>query len=128
MREIRFRGKTHTTAEWVYGSVVTYNDGAVAMCSSVDGRYEWRYVEPETVGQFTGMCDDNGKEIYEGDILHVKDIYDNEFEGVVCFDNQYHHAFGILDKERFWNSFNEMNSLLKIANIHDNPDFFIKEK
>jgi len=93
-----------------------------------DTTMERWYVEPDTVGQYIGMDDDDGEEIYEGDILHVKDKYDYEFKGVVCFDNYYRHAFGILDKERFWNSFNEMNSLLKIANIHDNPEFLIKEK
>ena len=97
-------------------------EGENAIIYSDTTMEKW-YVEPDTVGQYIGMDDDDGEEIYEGDILHVKDKYDYEFEGVVCFDNYYRHAFGILDKERFWNSFNEMNSLLKIANIHDNPEF-----
>lgn len=128
MRKIRFRGKTRATAEWVYGSVVTYDDGAVAMCSNVDGRYEWRYVEPTTVGQYTGMDDDDGEEIYEDDILIAKDVFGDEKEYIVAFDNNYHHAFGLLDKDGYWFDFREFESMTIIGNIHDNPEFLIKEK
>lgn len=127
MRKIRFRGRSILSHTWVYGGIVIEGENAIIYPDATNGEVGL-YVKPDTVGQYTGMNDDYDEEIYEGDILHVNDNYDNEFNGVVVFENKYHHAFGILDKERFWHSFNEMKSLLKIANIHDNPDFFIKEK
>lgn len=97
------------------------------MCSIVDGRYEWSSVEPTTVGQYTDVNDNDGNEIYEGDVLTVKDFYDGEFECIVAFDNRYHHAFGLRAKGGYWYDFNIMVSMTVIGNIHDNPELF-KEK
>lgn len=63
MREILFRGKCYT-GQWIYGGLI-YPD----MIFNNNRVEEIYFVDPKTVGQFTGLYDRNNKEIYEGDIL-----------------------------------------------------------
>lgn len=79
-RKIAFRGKNRYRKEWLYGNLVQYKDGSF----SIDGVP----VESDSVGQFVGITDENGKEVFEGDVLEADYKYDRlGYNGGVDPDN-----------------------------------------
>lgn len=67
-RQIKFRGKNRYRKEWLYGNLSQYGDGSFG----IDGVP----VETDSVGQFVGVTDEHGREVFEGDVLEADYKYD----------------------------------------------------
>jgi uncharacterized phage protein (TIGR01671 family) len=79
MREIKFRAKQINDNNWISGYGVIIGDGFCAIPYTIRGNtHNWKLTtitcDINTLGQYTGLKDKNGKEIYEGDILYVKEF------------------------------------------------------
>lgn len=128
MRTIKFRGKDRFTRRWIIGALVP--NGKRPCIAEFGKLFELTEVDYASVGQFTGLSDKNGKEIYEGDIVAMNDHYPR----VVLWDKMswalmptehYHDEFfwevnvqhpGLDWWERYADEFEI------IGNIHDNPE------
>lgn len=134
MREILFRGKI-TQDEWVYGFLVEalncVTDKNETFIIEQDATY-FTYgefacaveVKPETVGQYTGLCDKNGKKIFEGDILF------KGFEKFLVKWNVNQCRWGIYLNNYEICGFNESTQgyFEVIGNIYDNSELLEVEK
>ena len=123
MREILFRGKCKTDNEWVYGFPYVTRKNAVKInwyCSEF-GSMRTDEVDPETIGQYTGLTDKNDKKIFEGDIVEC--VSDGE-QAVISW-LKYFACFG-LSFDGWCCGFDDydfsLNDFKVIGNIHDNPE------
>lgn len=127
MRTIKFRGKRLLSEDWEYGNLIQrpcggnfIETGDMRLCPMQDF----------SIGQFTGLRDKNGKEIYEGDIIRSFDskgepiihyiLYDNEEAGFVAvLKGSAKGDFGYGKCYQQWITECEKEV---IGNIHDNPE------
>ena len=139
-REILFRGKRIDNGEWIEGSFVKYTDydgDKVYLIYASNGNPN--DIIPETLGQYTGLTDKNGKKIFEGDIVKaIQTEYDEDKEqepivfeviGEMIFEDG---CFGLRAKhfvDFYAPMWQEDNVELKvIGNIHDNKELLGENK
>jgi hypothetical protein len=128
MREIKFRGKRLDNGEWLYGSLLVshFKDDKKEryFITQFSGNYTFEHeVDPNTVGQFTGLKDKSGREIYEEDILFDESgVY-----AVVCYSmGTFCVDFGEgFDLQYFTDGIHEICDV--VSNIHDNPELLKTE-
>lgn len=136
MREILFRAKdAHTIDhEWLYGYVCAAPwepEGIIIICVIEDDSAGGEAVIPETVGQFTGLTDKNGKQIFEGDIGRYKQTDGAKRNGnpIICVGkvvyNTKNASYAVESKDetgcKYFDYF-PIRDFEVIGNIHDNPE------
>ena len=129
MRKIKFRGKCRVGGKWYFGDLFHFKDsnGIEDGTLGIDDSEAIIEILPETVGEFTGLQDADGKDIYEGDIVLFYGFGRTILN--VHFENS---AFGVGGKnglpKRAGDAFTLLSDLVKVekvyvvGNIHENPE------
>lgn len=140
-RQIKFRAKT-IHGKWAYGYLTQRERGLCIDRNYVNDErnkqdpdcnvYTCPYIVPETVGQFTGLFDFNGQEIYEGDVIETFNSEGRSIRHVVRYGITNYAAFvqsykSLFDKQEYSGgilnqAYIKEFSKRVIGNIHDNPD------
>lgn len=128
MREILFRGKRTDNGEWIDGYYADVAKNNMILTGRIDitetvGAEVFRII-PETVGQFTGIYDKNGRKIFEGDIIEITDTFNKIISGVVYWcDCAFWADCSHPDGDDGFYSLGHLGDCAEvIGNIYDNPE------
>lgn len=122
MREILFKGKCEKEGDWHLGHLFQTDSGTICILEKYVPLKELNYfeVDPETVCQYTGLTDKNGRKIFEGDILSFS-AYGENYKGDVRFIKG-NFTIWCGKCAPFLDDALEKHSAIVIGNIFDNPD------
>lgn len=118
MREILFRGKRICNNEWVEGGFHSRFGKAYIIGISKTERIDGTEVIPETVGQYTGLTDKNGKKIFEGNIINIE----YPMTTIKCAVVEYVGSAFVGNTDCDTWDLDNYYALEVIGNIHDNPE------
>ena len=144
MREILFRGKNTDTGRWYEGQYIHLHKTTYCFKEDYDrnpdndihqivfeemtdwglpNRHFRADVLPETVGQYTGLTDKNGKKIFEGDIVKTNKFNEPNKKYIIKFDLQFGAFIGQDKYNMYFTTFDgDSDQFEVIGNIHDNPE------
>lgn len=132
MREIRYRGIGIAERKWVFGSLWFDTRNKATLIWSEEVEY-WVRVDPATVGQYTGLKDEHGKEIYEGDVIRSP-LSEDKTRPHRIFYHTGNAAFmgALVDRKELCYLRLDQDWIYKfgkevIGNIHDNPELIEKQ-
>ena len=130
MREILFRGKRKDNGEWIEGyrcNCIRDINGEKkypAIQQTNDNSLYFREILPETVGQYTGLTDKNGRKIFEGDIVSLTKYSDLIYK--VVYDNCRYELHNANETCCYVLSIYKSKDIEVIGNIHDNRELLEK--
>lgn len=135
MREILFRGKRIDNGEWVEGNLVIDESSEHNIVRNYGAEsYSWDEVNPETIGQYTGLTDKNGTKIFTEDIVKYENNLENGIGLVECEDFMRVSVRWASQNTVFPTIYSGMSILCcpseieVIGNEHDNPELLESEK
>lgn len=131
MREILFRGQSIEDNRWVYGDLIREKKSFGKICTRIyrttNNGWELIDVDSKTVGQYTGLNDENGNKIFENDIVAYWDTYSTENGqseadciGKVVWDDET-ISFQVTNRLSA-ESYEVLDECSVIGNIFDNPE------
>ena len=125
----KFRGKRLDNGEWVYGFLTCYTEKVSAIQHwNEKGHLTGYGTDPESVGQWTGLVDRHGKEIFEGDVMVCRQYIGGNFIDYCIergFVEMLHGAFGLHRKQGYYRPFKDWLEAYEyeiIGNIYENPE------
>lgn len=133
-REIKFRGIRLDNGKWVIGDLILIKGGALIL--PIGKGWDQHRVDAETVGQFTGLKDKDGRDIYEGDIIECADSRGEPIRHFVefCKERGYyaqyfadHSPLPAYEAGPIYQDYIDKLGKYVVGNVFDNPELLKTE-